>query len=172
MRMPCSSPSNLTQHLITAADFTASLILCSSSGLMHAVQTSEAERIGINQIAKVLPRGSDKSSDQRELRLHQVYAFHHTETNLFCNLWGKLALLCSCCAVCLSPCCGQDASQPTGFALKSHGRDAAGCVLGMLMYAHVKACIADIFCNLCNSVRFMVDLTVLLPQVSCRMITV
>ena len=31
---------------------------------VHA-QTSEAERIGINQIAKVLPRGNDKASDQR-----------------------------------------------------------------------------------------------------------
>ena len=43
-------------------------------GLILAVQTSEAERIGINQIAKVLPRGSDKSSDQRELRLQSGIA--------------------------------------------------------------------------------------------------
>lgn len=33
---------------------------------MCVPQTSEAERIGINQIAKVLPRGNDKASDQCE----------------------------------------------------------------------------------------------------------
>jgi hypothetical protein len=29
------------------------------------LQTSEAERIGINQVAKVLPSGNDKGTDQR-----------------------------------------------------------------------------------------------------------
>ncbi len=29
------------------------------------MQTSEAERIGINQVAKVLPSGNDKGTDQR-----------------------------------------------------------------------------------------------------------
>ena len=37
-----------------------------SHSLCMCLQTSEAERIGINQVAKVLTAGNDRSADQRE----------------------------------------------------------------------------------------------------------
>ena len=84
------------------------------------MQTSEAERIGINQIAKVLPRGNDKSSDQREYLLsirsihalansHQLCCFYYsmpckrrsldkwnTRSCMSCRKWQMMPL---CCAV-------------------------------------------------------------------------
>ena len=45
-------------------------------------QTSEAERIGINQIAKVLPRGNDKASDQRASLMHVLGTGSHAFTCL------------------------------------------------------------------------------------------
>ena len=62
---PLQKISPSTQRLYSQHRLTPAV----EPGLFPAVQTSEAERIGINQIAKVLPRGSDKNSDQRELQL-------------------------------------------------------------------------------------------------------
>ncbi|EIE22810.1 Mov34-domain-containing protein [Coccomyxa subellipsoidea C-169] len=40
----------------------------------YTIETSEAERIGINQIAKVLPRGNDKGTDQLSAHYMSLHA--------------------------------------------------------------------------------------------------
>lgn len=80
------------------------------------------------------------------------------------KFWGELSVLCSGCAVCLSPCCGQDAPQSTSSALRSSERDAAGCDPAMLMYPDAEACIADTSCNISGIELSKGDTTVLLAR--------
>jgi hypothetical protein len=56
-------------------------------------QTSEAERIGINQIAKVLPRGNDRGTDQCKLiSLQLLSIFCAGGAHLTCLTWYRMDL--------------------------------------------------------------------------------
>ena len=49
----------------------------------YTIQTSEAERIGVNQVARVLPAGNDSGSDQCEPSLTSYNAVHGNPSTTF-----------------------------------------------------------------------------------------